>query len=224
VAHLGAVGQVAEAVRLAEPVLTGSLTCDQQPHGIIAKTLQPLWRLEQHDRARWEHRRGVHLLREGRHAYTYADHLLFCTRTAQPRQGLELYERWVLDAVGNLDPARLLRFVTASARVLTDLARQGEGDLPVCPESPAEANDDLPGDLADLIGPGVVGDLAVRLTERAESLAASFDRRNGTTVVGDGVRRELAGAPDPSSVSIPTTRRRPVTDPVDRCVFHSTMS
>lgn len=216
VAHLSAVDRVMEAVRAAEPVLTGELTCDQQPHAVIAKTMEPLWQLGQHDRARREHRRGVCLLRKGSHAFTHADHLLHCARTADLRRGLELYERWVATAVDGSDPARSMRFVTAAARVLTDLAQQGEGDLLVRPVLPANAYAGVPDDVAELVEPGSVAELAVRLTEQAHVLAAHFDRRNGTTTVGDEVHRELATEQVPLSAPL-LARVRPttVTEPAD---------
>ncbi|MEJ2577854.1 MAG: hypothetical protein P8Z68_02010, partial [Kineosporiaceae bacterium] len=160
VRHLAARGRYEEAVAEAVPVLTGESTCDQQPHRMIQEALIPLLLTGRAEQAAQEHLRGVRLLREGTHTYCYANPLQVCARTGRLQRGLDLFERWAGTAAATLEPASLLVFLAASARLFNGLVGAGHGDLPVTPLPPVDDRGELTEEAAALVAPGSVAEVS----------------------------------------------------------------
>ncbi|EOR71083.1 hypothetical protein TM51_09421 [Thermobifida fusca TM51] len=104
--HLAWRGAHAEAIAIAEPVLSGELTCVEQPQGILSALIEPYLRTGRYEAAVDAHRRTyrVHRRYETRYLFSLGTHLFFCAVTGNHARGLELLERHL----GALDapPAR----------------------------------------------------------------------------------------------------------------------
>ncbi|WP_329105700.1 hypothetical protein OG792_33365 [Micromonospora sp. NBC_01699] len=199
VRHLAATGQVEEAVALAEPVLAGQLTCNEQPQGILTSLLVPYLRSGRRERARDAHRRAYRRLRGNlADLGSIAEHVEFCAVTGNESRGLEIVERhldWVDRAPS---PADAMSFAAAAALLLRRLDETGHGELTVHRRAYGDrAAADLP-----------VGLLAADLTRLATDLAARFDQRNGTTSQSGWVGRRLAAEPIGEHLPLSATAHR----------------
>ncbi|KAB7845065.1 tetratricopeptide repeat protein [Streptomyces mobaraensis] len=174
-------GRPEEALETWRPVLAGEHTCAHEPHVVLASSLLPLVRLGRTDEARAHHLRGYRMIRdmESMRA-TVGDHIEFCALTGNEARALEILAEHTGHFAPSGDPLSLLEFlapVALLARRLTDL---GLGVRRV----PGPAGREW-----------TAAELSAHARAEALELAGRFDRRNGSTVVGDRVRARMDAAP-----------------------------
>ncbi|OXY90723.1 hypothetical protein [Streptomyces diastatochromogenes] len=187
----------AEALELWRPVLEGEYSCAHEPHTVLASSLTPLLRLGRLDEARAHHLRGFRLVRPMESMRgAYADHVEFCALTGNEARGLELLAERPAYFTDTGHPRSRLDFM-AVVTLLTDrLTGLGLGERQV---------------------PGPAGlswtarELAAHARAEALELAERFDRRNGTSYVGDRVRARMAQRPlvDRLPLGVRTVRSAP---------------
>ncbi|GII22233.1 hypothetical protein [Planosporangium mesophilum] len=184
--HLIQYGTDEEAVALAAPLLTGQLSCHEQPQSILTDLLLPYLRTGRLAEAADAHRRGYRLMRGNLADLGYiAEHLMFCAWTGNVARGLEIVQRHLGWLDRSPSPWATMRFSAAAARVLDGLAASGRGGLTV--HRPATAGREA----ADVPVLRLAGELA----DQARELAARFDARNGTGWQGQRVAEMLAAEP-----------------------------
>ncbi|MFI6758248.1 hypothetical protein ACIBF5_03765 [Micromonospora sp. NPDC050417] len=209
VRHLVATGQTEAAVVLAEPVLAGQLTCNEQPQGILTSLLVPYLRAGRREQARDAHRQAYRRLRGNlADLGSIGDHVEFCALTGNDSRGLEIVERHLdwLDRAPS--PAAAMSFAAAAALVLRRLDRGGHGLLTVHRRGHGDR------EAADL----PVGVLADELARFATGIADRFDERNGTASQSTWIARRLAAEPIGEHLPLSATARRrepsrPTADP-----------
>ena len=183
---LAETGRDEEAIAIAEPVLAGRLTCQEQPQGILTALLFPYLRTGRVAEARDAHRRAYRLHRPHlADLADIADHIRFCALTGNEARGLELVERHLdwLDRAPS--PYAAMWFAASAALLLRRVAETGHGDATVRRRGNREREDtDVP-----------VETLRSELERQALELAARFDARNGTSHQSNRVRGLLAAAP-----------------------------
>src|SRR5688572_25116206 len=127
-------GRDDEAVRIWQAVTDGHLTCAEEPHRVLARTLLPLLRLGRAEEARANHLRGYRMVR-GNPALraSVAEHLEFAALTGNEARALEIlaeHAGWLTLADG--EPVRYrLFFLEAVVVLLRRLVALGQGDLEV---------------------------------------------------------------------------------------------
>ncbi|MEV4413535.1 hypothetical protein [Catellatospora sp. NPDC049609] len=211
VLHLAGRGRDEEAIALTAPVLSGRLTCVEQPQEILTALLLPYLRTGRFDEARRAHHQAYRAIRDHRSKLgTVADHVLFLALSGNAVRGLELVERhlpWLDEASS---PFVEMEFAAAASLALRLLTGAGHGQQPV---RSAEQT---------------VAELAAQLAARAVALGRRFDARNGTTAQGDRIAAVLAarpvvehlalsltaqaGAPEPRRPERPRPEADPLTD------------
>ncbi|MFI8242185.1 tetratricopeptide repeat protein [Streptomyces sp. NPDC085866] len=196
-------GRDEDALGLWRPVLEGEYSCAHEPHTVLASSLTPLLRLGRLDEARAHHLRGFRLVRPMESMRgAYADHVEFCALTGNEARGLELLAQRPAYFTDTGHPRSRLDFL-AVVTLLTDrLTELGLGERQV---------------------PGPAGrswtarELAAHVRAEALDLAGQFDRRNGTSYVGDRVRARMAQRPlvDRLPLGVRTVRstQRPAVPP-----------
>ncbi|MFI5978549.1 tetratricopeptide repeat protein [Streptomyces sp. NPDC051452] len=174
-------GRDAQALELWAPVLDGEYSCAHEPHTVLASSLLPLLRLGRLEEARAHHLRGFRLVRPMESMRgAYADHVEFCALTGNEARGLELLAERPAYFTDTGHPRSRLDFMAAVALLMDRLTGLGLGEQRV---------------------PGPAGrtwtarELAVHARAEATELAGRFDRRNGTSYVGDRVRARMARGP-----------------------------
>lgn len=192
----------AEALELWQPVLAGEYTCAHEPHSVLASSLVPLLRLDRMDEARAHHLRGFRLVRPMESMRgAYADHVEFCALTGNEARGLELLAERPAYFTDTGQPRSRLDFM-AVVTLLTDrLTGLGLGERQV---------------------PGPAGrawtarELAAHARAEALELAARFDRRNGTSSIGERVRERMDQRPlvERLPLGVRTTAVRTALSPV----------
>ncbi|MBB5871036.1 tetratricopeptide (TPR) repeat protein [Allocatelliglobosispora scoriae] len=170
----------ADAVALAEPVLTGRLTCAEQPQEILTSLLVPYLRTGQLDKARDAHRRAYRALAANpANLGSVAVHIDFCALTGNEVRGLELIERHLTWLERAPSPLAEMSFAASAAAVLRRLAASGQGDLAV-----RRGGDST-----------TAAALGEELANRAIALAVRFDERNGNTYQSSVVAETLNVTP-----------------------------
>ncbi|WP_036959416.1 hypothetical protein, partial [Promicromonospora kroppenstedtii] len=125
-------GDDAKAVRHWTPVLDGRLTCAEEPHRALARSLLPLVRLGRLDEARANHMRGYPMVKGSESLmHSVAKHIEFCTLTGNEARALEL----LADTPGYFqadgEPEPRMGFYAVTALLMDRLVALGRGDLPV---------------------------------------------------------------------------------------------
>lgn len=174
-------GDEAKAVEHWRPVLDGTLTCAEEPHRALARSLLPLVRLGRLDDARANHLRGYPMVRGSESLMpSVARHIEFCALTGNEARGLEL----LADTPGYFqaggEPEARMGYYTVTALLMDRLVTLGRGGLRVT--GPAGRT-------------WTAAELAGHARAEALALAGRFDTRNGTTAVSERVRRRLAAEP-----------------------------
>ncbi|MBO3751395.1 hypothetical protein J5X84_35425 [Streptosporangiaceae bacterium NEAU-GS5] len=161
----------AVAVELAAPIVAGTLTCAEQPQGILTALLVPYVRTGRTAEATAAHRRAYRIMR-GRPAYVedLAAHLEFCALTGNEARGLEILRAELPLLEQAPSPRADMTFASAAALLLRRVAESGH----------ASVDDEALGE---------------ELAARARATAARFDRRNGTDEQGRRVEERLAAGP-----------------------------
>ncbi|MGV9933537.1 tetratricopeptide repeat protein [Streptomyces olivaceoviridis] len=194
-------GRDAEALRLWRPVLEGEFACAHEPHNVLASSLAPLLRLGRVEEARAHHLRGFRLVRSMESMRgAYADHVEFCALTGNEARGLELLAERPAYFTDTGHPRSRLDFLAVVTLLMDRLTELGHGGQRV---------------------PGPAGrtwtarELAAHARAEATELAERFDRRNGTSAVGDRVRARIAQRPlvDRLPLGVRTVRPAPAVAP-----------
>ncbi|MFG2250232.1 hypothetical protein [Spirillospora sp. NPDC048823] len=201
VRHLAQAGRHEEAFEIAAPVLTSELSCNEQPQSVLTAMLPVYLRTGRPEQAADAHRRAYRVHRSRlADLGDIAEHLEFCAITGNEARGLEIVQRHLgwLDRAPS--PHSEMEFAAASALVLDRVAAAGHGGATVRrPASDGRPAADVP-----------LPELRTELAERATTLAARFDERNGTSHQGDRVRATLAAEPVADFLPLAAHHRRPV--------------
>ena len=191
--YLAAHGRYAEAVAVAEPVLSGRLDCTEQPQSILRELMVPYLLTGRPEDAAAAHRRSYRLQRSNlADLASIADHISFCARTGNEHRGLEILQRhldWLATAPS---PSAEMEFAAAGGHLLRRLTALGHGDAVL-------RRRDLPDSTA--------AQLATELAARATELAGRFDARNGTTAQSRRIAERLAAEPYDVPVVLSPLRR-----------------
>jgi hypothetical protein len=172
--HWAALGDDERALAEWKPVLDGTLTCSEEPVETASYALAPLVRQGRLDEAASLHRSGYRATR-GRVSVDGAvgRHLEFLALTGNTARALELLADNRARFDSTADPETRLGFLGCVETVLRRVVAEGGTDVPVP-------------------GPGgrsyTAAALLEELSAQADGIARSFDQRNGTTHVGDGLR------------------------------------
>lgn len=200
VTYLSSRGRDEEAVALAEPVLAGRLTCNEQPQTILRGLMVPYLRTGRLEQAADAHRRSYRLMRGNlADLWDIGDHLAFCARTGNEHRGLEILQRHVdwLDRAPS--PAAGMNFAASSALLLRRLVVLGHGDTVVHRREKGDTS---------------AAALAEELAAHATGLALRFDARNGTTTQSMQIAEEISAEPYDVVLPLsPSTRRGPAPKP-----------
>ncbi len=185
VMHLAATSRHAEAVGESMSVLHESTWCLEQPHSIIAHSLESMLVVGEATRAAREHVRGVRLIR-GKPGNTglWAQHILILARTGRLSRGLDLLEDHLHEVDDAPTPQDAMYLAAAGARLLRALANQGRADLPVTTRAGTKQSE-----------PASASEVEQRLGRVARDIATRFDARNHTGTVSAEVEQWL-DAPD----------------------------
>ncbi|WP_030346517.1 hypothetical protein [Streptomyces sp. NRRL S-1022] len=193
-------GRDAEALELWRPVLEGEFACAHEPHTVLASSLAPLLRLGRTEEARAHHLRGVRLVRPMESMRgAYADHVEFCALTGNEARGLELLAERPAYFTDTGHPSSRLDFMAVVTLLMDRLTELGLGGQRV---------------------PGPAGrtwtarELGEHARAEAEELAERFDRRNGTSAVGDRIRARMARRPLAERLPLGVRTVRPAPAPV----------
>ncbi|GAB1817822.1 tetratricopeptide repeat protein [Herbidospora sp. RD11066] len=179
-------GRDEEAVALAEPVLSGELTCHVQPQSILTTLLPAYVRTGRYAEAAHAHRVAYRAMRgDANEVEELATHVWFCAVSGNLARGLEIFsrERRLLERAPS--PGAAMWFAAAGALLLRLLREQGHAQ---------------PGD----------ADEEAALTTKAREIAARFDARNGTSEQSRRVDEWLTAEPLPDHVPLdPRARHSP---------------
>ncbi|MGW7523176.1 tetratricopeptide repeat protein [Streptomyces sp. NPDC054783] len=193
-------GQDEEALELWRPVLEGEFACAHEPHTVLASSLAPLLRLGRVDEARANHLRGLRLVRPMESMRgAYADHVEFCALTGNEARALELLAERPAYFTDTGHPRSRLEFTAVVTLLMDRLTELGLGGQRV---------------------PGPAGrtwtasELAAHARVETQELAERFDRRNGTSNVGDRARARMAQRPLVDRLPLGVRTVRPVPAPV----------
>jgi tetratricopeptide (TPR) repeat protein len=183
--HLSRVGRDEEAVQLAGQVLSGQLTCAEQPQSMLTSMLFPYLRTGRLTEAADAHRRAYRSLRGNlADLQSIGEHVEFCARTGNETRGLELVQRHLAWLDTPPHPQAEMWFAASAALLLGRLG----GGVTVG-DSTAEA-------------------LGERLARRARSLAAQFDERNGNPAVSGRIEATLSAEPLVEQLPLSAIARR----------------
>ncbi|MFD6966675.1 tetratricopeptide repeat protein [Streptomyces sp. NPDC059949] len=164
-------GDDAEALELWRPVLSGEMTCAEEPHRVLATSLLPLLRLGRADEARSNHLRGYRMARGNESLLpSIGKHIEFCALTGNASRGLEILAEHAAQVapLANLDDR--LAFHGGILVLLRRLKELGHGPLPAVPYEGT---------------PRTVSELYEVLYSGSLDIARQFDARNGTTRVSE---------------------------------------
>ncbi|MFI5893285.1 tetratricopeptide repeat protein [Actinoplanes sp. NPDC051513] len=198
--YLNRRGRFEESVALAEPVLAGELSCNEQPQSILSELMEPYLMTGRLAEAVDAHRRAYRA-----HRSRLADlgdigwHAVFCARTGNEHRGFEILQRHI-DWLGKApSPYTAMSFATNGAYVLRRITALGHGDLMVRRKD----RDDIP-----------AAELADELAAMATGIAARFDARNGTAAQGAWVAEQLVAEPFGVDLILDPAARQTRTAPV----------
>ncbi|MGW7823704.1 tetratricopeptide repeat protein [Streptomyces puniciscabiei] len=193
-------GRDEEALELWRPVLEGEFACAHEPHTVLASSLAPLLRLGRVDEARAHHLRGFRLVRpmESMRA-AYADHVEFCALTGNEARALELLAERPAYFTDTGHPRSRLEFMAVVTLLMDRLDGLGLGGQRV--PGPAGRT-------------WTAGELAAHARVETLELAERFDRRNGTSHIGDRARARMAQRPLVERLPLGVRTVRPAPVPV----------
>ena len=179
-------GQYAEAIALAEPVLSGRVGCISQPQDMLAAVLLPLTRLGRHDEAFQAHLRAYRQHRKDPDDIVYlSTHLEFLALAGHEVRGLEVLQRHLGWVDNPREPYSHMMFTASAALLLRRLMELGHGEqLLARPAFQDRAQTDV-----------TVAALADEFRATALRIAALFDARNGSEFQSDQIRTLLAAEP-----------------------------
>jgi hypothetical protein len=129
-----------QAVAMGDPVLSGRLTCSEQPQNMLTTLMVPYVRTGRLDQARDAHRRAYRLHRPHlADLNNIADHIEFCARTGNEARAVEIVERHLgwLDRAPS--PWAAMLFAAVSSLALRCAEARHDGELTVHPRRMATA-------------------------------------------------------------------------------------
>ncbi|MFE6025648.1 tetratricopeptide repeat protein [Streptomyces niveus] len=192
--HVGT-GDARRALDIWQPVFDGGQTCAEEPYVSQAHALLPLLSLGRVDEARSHHLSGYRYARgKTGLAEEVGLHVEFSALSRNEGRGLEILaeNRALFETTGA--PLSLLGFLTGVEVLLTRLVADGYGTTTVA---------------GPLGRSWTARSLLAHVSGEADTLAAAFDARNGTTGVGDRRRERLARPAllaEPLPLGLRTTR------------------
>lgn len=181
-------GRGAEALDIWQPVLDGSLRCDEEPHRVLAQSLLPLARLGLLEEARANHLRGYRMARRNPNLrIAIGKHIEFAALTGNEARGLEIlaeHADWLEPSGENANARRA--FLEGVAILLQRLHLLGYAETSVpAPRATSEVM--------------AVGDLLEKVTGEIADIVRLFDERNANTTVS---RRSQARLSHPAVVEV----------------------
>ncbi|EST27095.1 hypothetical protein [Streptomyces niveus] len=191
--HVG-IGDERRALDIWQPVFDGGQTCAEEPYVSQAHALLPLLSLGRVDEARSHHLSGYRYARgKTGLAEEVGLHVEFSALSRNEGRGLEILaeNRALFETTGA--PLSLLGFLTGVEVLLTRLVADGYGTTTVA---------------GPLGRSWTAQSLLAHVSGEADTLAAAFDARNGTTGVGDRRRERVARPPllaEPLPLGLRTT-------------------
>lgn len=210
-------GDDAEALKVWQPVLSGELTCAEEPHRVLATSLLSLVRLGRFDEARSAHLRGYRLAR-GKESLlpSVGRHIEFCALTGNESRGLEILAEHAAHVAPLANLSDQLAFHGGILVLLRRLTELGHG------QSPAVPYEGSPRTVSELYGVLRAGalDIALRFDARngagriSERFLARIDRAPLTAVLPLGVRSS-ALAPLPQPAPAPARTQAPPAAPAE---------
>ncbi|MEV8414912.1 hypothetical protein AB0P45_15000 [Streptomyces niveus] len=192
--HVG-IGDERRALDIWQPVFDGGQTCAEEPYVSQAHALLPLLSLGRVDEARSHHLSGYRYARgKTGLAEEVGLHVEFSALSRNEGRGLEILaeNRALFETTGA--PLSLLGFLTGVEVLLTRLVAHGYGTTTVA---------------GPLGRSWTAQSLLAHVSGEADTLAAAFDARNGTTGVGDRRRQRVARPAllaEPLPLGLRTTR------------------
>ncbi|HEU5425960.1 MAG TPA: hypothetical protein VFU74_03765 [Actinocrinis sp.] len=205
-------GEDARALEAWEEILDGSVFCDAEPHGVLARSLIPLIRLGKGTQAQANHVEGYRISRlKPSMCAEIGAHIEFCALTGNTARGLELlaeHGHWLTDrgAAGRVDgdqeaagrnaTERRAAFLGGVSVLLRVLTISGLDDLPFA-----------------IIGGATkpIGELRDEVDEELSSIAARFDERNGTSAVSSRIVHRRSRQPFLSALALDARTVLPAT-------------
>lgn len=178
-------GEDAEAVRRAAPILAGELRCMRIPAATLANVLEPMLRLGRVAEAMACHHRGYRLIAQERdYLDDAAEHLGFLALTGNLVKGAKLVERhtpWMLESSVSQD--NRFEFAMSARLFFERLRAAGRRRIKLrLPESFPGVRPDATYDPAEL---------EAAFLADAQALAARFDARNGTDRFAERIAENL---------------------------------
>lgn len=196
-------GEDARAFEVWDAIADGSVFCDAEPHGVLARSLIPLIRLGKGPQAQANHVEGYRIsrLKESMCAEIGA-HIEFCALTGNTARGLELlaeHGHWLTNrgASGRVDgdgeaerqrvTERRAAFLGGVSVLLRVLTASGLDDLPFA-----------------IIGGATkpIGELRDEVDAELSSIAARFDERNGTSAFSSRIVHRRSRQPFLSALAL----------------------
>ncbi|MEV0395606.1 YbjN domain-containing protein [Polymorphospora rubra] len=179
-------GEWEEALKIAEPVLSGVLGCTEQPEKALVAVLVPYLHLGRYEEAAQAHVRAYRRHRYERDSFAFLpEHLRFCALTGHHERGLTILEEHLGWLDRPYDEASAMEFAAAGALVCRLAEEAGLGGRQVHrPEHGDRAAADV-----------TVSALAADLVATAQDLAGRFDARNGTAHQSGRIAGWLAARP-----------------------------
>lgn len=161
----------AAALKSAQPILDGELSCRHIPHTTLPSLLHPLVMLGRMDEAADIHKKGYRLnYRSQKYTHSIGSHVLYLTRIGNLTRGLKLFEKhltWATESI--LDTARWHYFVAGEFLFETLASTSNRSRKLKLPRALAIYREDhtyAPAELADWFG------------NEASQIARKFDDRN----------------------------------------------
>jgi tetratricopeptide (TPR) repeat protein len=191
--HLIGKKRFAEAVELAEPVLAGDLSCNEQPQSILSELMVAYLRSGRPVEAADAHRRSYLVERNNLADLSgIGDHIAFCARTGNEHRGLEILQRHIDWLEKAPSPSSAMWFAAESSLLLRRITELGHGDAVIRRSGRPDTT---------------AAELAAELAALATDVAARFDARNGTGHQGANIRKMLDAEPYEITVELSATAR-----------------
>jgi tetratricopeptide (TPR) repeat protein len=194
VEHLVARGRYEEALRHAEPALAGTFTCSTQPQGVLTALLPALTALGEVERARDAHLTAYRRSREQAGQGYVGLHLEFCAVTGNVSRGMELLRQHLDQVHHATSPIGTMNFAASAALLLSRLDSPERVELAL--PTPGGGTKNV-----------TAQQLRTLLQHSALTLAADFDRRNGT---GRQTGRIQSILDSPDTVQVPLAVPNPL--------------
>ncbi|WP_338553119.1 hypothetical protein [Paenibacillus sp. KS-LC4] len=161
-------GEDEQALKAAEPILSGKMQCTEVPHITLAELLLPMQRLNLHEEAKKAHTKGYRLVKGKRDLLeSVAQHIEYLTLT-QPVKAVEAVELHLPFILDHENPYEMMLFHLSTAQLLKKLVQEGRQVQLRLPASFLAAHEDtsLPA-------------LAAHFESLALAAAQRYDARNG---------------------------------------------